>query len=782
LGNLGRTVGYVIVLRHPWEVACALRERENCALPRGHLRWLTQYREALAAGRNRPCAIVTHDQLLADPAATLMTLGERLGLIYPQPLAERYPALLDWVRPERKHYHAGSAADAGVDPDRFAPFAAFYQGLRLQAQTAPDLLEGEGTGSESLVPIFQECLTLIGDYERTEREVAWQKERLTLLDSRPDEVLYARVATPTAGDATASTEPLLLPPGEWRPLRIPVAQPLALRERSLEIAPLNARGLVTISALRLLHAATGQVCWQLAPADFGRCALENALRLPDETEALTLLIYDRNARLCLPALPELPDSPLELEIWIKASASQAAMVEVWAGEQRRQQRLATALDEAARREAELRQALTDAQGREAELQDALENAAIVARERQAAYEEELHAQSQALAAAAQREAELQRIHEQERHAQSQALAAAAQREAELQRTLGAGRERERSLDQALAAARNQVAVLTRNGEETRRQLAEHTHRLVAETGRFARVEALQRELVDIWRTAAERYATGYAALETDCTAIAQSTRWRLGHRLLRPLEWLLLRGRPRLAIDNMRETLASARYWRPHPPLSAEDWVQARAQLRDGLRQLELDFQSLRASLRWRLGCAMMRVVEIALFKFRAPRLAMDDVQEVFAAIHAWPDTERPDQDVSQLSQWLEQVRQDYLAMVGSRRWRVGHFLCGLLDLALFRGRPRMATDNMRETLAWLDRQPWLQPGPVLPVVEDIPPIVLDPAPLPGPDIGSSWSSATEQELREENDLLLLQLHQVQEELEHYFLEYQALKQRVAAD
>ncbi len=36
-----------------------------------------------------------------------------------------------------------------------------------------------------------------------------------------------------------------------------------------------------------------------------------------------------------------------------------------------------------------------------------------------------------------------------------------------------------------------------------------------------------------------------------------------------------------------------------------------------------------------------------------------------------------------------------------------------------------------------------------------------------------------EEELREENELLLLQLHQVQEELETYYLKYQELKNRV---
>jgi hypothetical protein len=36
--------------------------------------------------------------------------------------------------------------------------------------------------------------------------------------------------------------------------------------------------------------------------------------------------------------------------------------------------------------------------------------------------------------------------------------------------------------------------------------------------------------------------------------------------------------------------------------------------------------------------------------------------------------------------------------------------------------------------------------------------------------------------VQEENDLILAQLHQVQEELERYFLSYQEEKQKVAAE
>ncbi|MBP6242559.1 MAG: hypothetical protein KA361_00105 [Chromatiaceae bacterium] len=199
-----------------------------------------------------------------------------------------------------------------------------------------------------------------------------------------------------------------------------------------------------------------------------------------------------------------------------------------------------------------------------------------------------------------------------------------------------------------------------------------------------------------------QYRGAGGRLEQDLQRIRASARWRLGHGLVRVMEVLMLRGKPRLVIDDMAATLAAIRRWEPvktHPPRSGTPAASREvAQLRKWLARLDRDFRALMQSQRWRLGGILTLPLAIAKGGGEA-RLAADALRETFLGYHAWVPSGDTPRDLRQLDTWLLQIERDLDALLASRRWRLGHALVGRLEHLLGRGRPRLAVEEMREIL-----------------------------------------------------------------------------------
>jgi hypothetical protein len=67
---------FVLMVRHPMEVARSLEKRDGFDLLKSHLLWMVHNREALQACQGKDHVIVTFDQVLADPLNTLCRIGD----------------------------------------------------------------------------------------------------------------------------------------------------------------------------------------------------------------------------------------------------------------------------------------------------------------------------------------------------------------------------------------------------------------------------------------------------------------------------------------------------------------------------------------------------------------------------------------------------------------------------------------------------------------------------------------------------------------------------------
>ena len=359
---------FAIMVRHPFEVAKSLEKRDQFDLMKGHLLWMVHYRDALNRCLEYPHVMITYDQLLADPFSTLNRISRVLNLNYPQDIDQHYSSIIDFIRPELKHHqisHDSGTGSGGI----FAQYDWIYQQFRLAQTQAiefhplnePDsdpmskTSKTAGDSQLSVFPLvtsirtpsgfkfeqnhatamFNNLLTIIGRYERADISHTLRRERALLSNIRYGEELFVQVFFPTSSEGVKphseeKSQKILVAPNEWEKISIPIRQPEILRTRHLRFDPLNTRGIVFISAIKLLNGITGQILWSAETSDaFQTCTVRGDAFVLSTDKNLELVCTGSDPQLLLPKLPDLPDIPLTLEVWMKASRSLIALQDAW---------------------------------------------------------------------------------------------------------------------------------------------------------------------------------------------------------------------------------------------------------------------------------------------------------------------------------------------------------------------------------------------------------------------------------------------------------------------
>jgi len=147
LEKAGLSPEFIFMLRHPWEVAMALKEKMNIDLNTAHICWLSYVRGALNFLKDHDHTLITFDQLLADPVSTcnaflLISPDNRLTSekipqkfskgVHPDSLGSD---LFDLVQPNLKTHQASNLSVA--DRETFTPYAKLYDQLRAARHALP---------------------------------------------------------------------------------------------------------------------------------------------------------------------------------------------------------------------------------------------------------------------------------------------------------------------------------------------------------------------------------------------------------------------------------------------------------------------------------------------------------------------------------------------------------------------------------------------------------------------------------------------------------------------
>ncbi len=174
----------LLIHREPLAVARSLAARDGLTIPYGIALWETYNRQALAASRGLPRALVSHRELMADPIATLRRLhgemvGQRPELAYlrvPEP--EEIRAVLD---PALVHHPQEPEAERlYLTPPQRDLLAALADGSALDLDPVPPL----SPGARDLLATDQSSEGLPALARNLQRRLAAQTETAESLERR----------------------------------------------------------------------------------------------------------------------------------------------------------------------------------------------------------------------------------------------------------------------------------------------------------------------------------------------------------------------------------------------------------------------------------------------------------------------------------------------------------------------------------------------------------------------------------------------------------------------
>jgi hypothetical protein len=331
LDEMGFTPGFIFTVRYPFEVAGSLAKRDNFSFQKGLLLWLVHNLDCLSVVQGRPYIVNLYDQLLTDPVSTLEKIEKGLGINFPKSVQQLSSEILEFVQPELKNQHLGHVANKELS--RFEHYAEVYNQLRMIG-TENDLpttlpfsnLSHLDNITSTDTKIFNDLLLYTGDQERARLKCETQKEQKLSVKTTPEKTLMAQVFFPQDSDPAYTEEnskTFVLTPDQWQEITCDIPAPALISTKGLRLDPLNTNGVINISSIKFINKATEEALFQLDKhGDLQNCKITgHAFVLPDR-ESFTLFSYNFDPQLILPLLPNMPDCPLELRVWVKVSTNQ----------------------------------------------------------------------------------------------------------------------------------------------------------------------------------------------------------------------------------------------------------------------------------------------------------------------------------------------------------------------------------------------------------------------------------------------------------------------------
>ena len=351
LERLDISPSLILMVRRPMEVAGLLKQEHGTELLKAHLLWMAYNREALSACRDMDHLLLTHEQFLKDPVSSLKGLQSLSGLSGTNPGNHAKDILELTAADPRLDQTAQGANDVA---NMFGHFDQIYEFIKQMepgkhdpelksdqnrsgkktrsnrglaaAVSAPGILTDAQEHSPA-AQILNSLQEMIGSYERAELDLKLREKRLLVNADSASEILYARIYFPesdTGGYSEQYSRKILLAPGEWQQISLDIPRPADLRQHRMRLDPLNTRGMVSVSGIKLVNVATEEQVWSAAE-DFSDILAEKDALTMSRNQSLQIAATGNDSRVFLPRMPDLPDSPMRLEFWIKAQISQSRL-------------------------------------------------------------------------------------------------------------------------------------------------------------------------------------------------------------------------------------------------------------------------------------------------------------------------------------------------------------------------------------------------------------------------------------------------------------------------
>lgn len=307
---------FVIIVRHPHEVAGSLARRDGFEPSKSYLLWLRYTLEAEVATRGQSRAFVSFEALLGNPVDEIRHLQKQLGLPWRDPatISEEIRAFLE---PSLRHHRTSEAAPSALP--------AIVQGLyeRISQSTS--------VGEPDLAPIhelFNQAADVFAPrITSAEAEIAAAKrivQTATGETSQRSPLVRMQLYLPTAdGYSEAGTVTRYFPSDSWQTIQINLEGRGFDTNGQLRIDPASFPAVVEVSHLAVTAQLGDEAVWDSSDGgSWDDLVVAGTAQRVRDAKSLRLLSLGADPQLLLPAFPRAAQhSALRLEITIKVDAS-----------------------------------------------------------------------------------------------------------------------------------------------------------------------------------------------------------------------------------------------------------------------------------------------------------------------------------------------------------------------------------------------------------------------------------------------------------------------------
>ena len=207
---------YVLVLRHPWEVVASLSKRNGFSAQKSGLIYLDHMLAAERLTRNQPRVLVHYDALIRDPASTMLSISDTLGLGLEGIIDSSRDKLAEFVSADLRHhlhqvqplasgtrensdrildmvqavYDAIRSMDDGADTDSVRTLDALAQELILVAGSCAEVLHEHVS---HIVHRFRVVTQYASSLEKEVQKLTLnaKEQRAAFKESNKESILYA---------------------------------------------------------------------------------------------------------------------------------------------------------------------------------------------------------------------------------------------------------------------------------------------------------------------------------------------------------------------------------------------------------------------------------------------------------------------------------------------------------------------------------------------------------------------------------------------------------------
>jgi GT2 family glycosyltransferase len=312
---------FILMIRHPWEVAESLAKRDGLEHPKSYLLWLEHLVQAVSATSAHQQSVVCYEELINDPVKVLTGLRNELRVNFRVPSSVG-TSLREFLEPSLRHHDFKKGETDKRDSS--VPHLAL------------DLYEAIRNASTS-IEIGEKTAALIAQFSRSS-ELFYPRVNLveTELDSLDKEIAKSegsvtdeglvrlQVFHPLAeGYREAESQTRYFASGSWKRLVIDLPGKKHNRDRPVRIDPVSYAAVVDIAEIALKRHTTGEILWAATGStDFAALTVGGtACRLAHE-RYLRILSFGSDPQLLLPpSTTALATSPLRLELLVLVDAN-----------------------------------------------------------------------------------------------------------------------------------------------------------------------------------------------------------------------------------------------------------------------------------------------------------------------------------------------------------------------------------------------------------------------------------------------------------------------------